>query len=106
MKDPIERQAAIDEIQRFLGYIDQDMIDRIKIGLRKLPTIEAEPVKRGEWTEKSVHEVDEISSDGWQSARCSVCGRYHTTPYLYFFTEDPYCPSCGARMVQEEGEIE
>ena len=34
----------------------------------------------------------------WQSAKCSVCGKYHTTPYLYHFYWHDYCPSCGAKM--------
>lgn len=91
MKDPIERQAAIDEIQRFLGYIDQDMIDRIKIGLRKLPTIE--PVKHGRWIGKPIA--------GYSTVRCSVCKET--------FTENTgrwnYCPNCGAKMPAEEREI-
>ena len=46
MTDPIERQAAIDEIARWIGYIDEDMILRIQTGLKKVPSaltiIEAE----------------------------------------------------------------
>lgn len=53
-------------------------------------------MKHGEWLEK---EVSRITLDGeMQSARCSCCGRYHTTPFLYYFTEYRYCPNCGARM--------
>lgn len=43
MDDLISRQAAINEVQRFLGYLDQDMIDRIKIAISRLPS--AEPKK-------------------------------------------------------------
>lgn len=62
--------------------------------------IDAEPVKHGRWEEKDIIEDRKgmgIISD-WQSARCSVCGKYHTTPYAYYFTNYEYCPSCGARM--------
>lgn len=55
---------------------------------------------RGRWMERSVDEGDAI--DQWQSARCSVCGRYHTTPYMYYFTGDNFCPNCGARMEDDD----
>lgn len=58
---------------------------------------------RGEWTEKNVIHEDEADRtfETWQTARCSNCGKYHTTPYLYYFDNYNYCPNCGARM--EEG---
>lgn len=43
--DCIDRQAAIDEIGRFIGYIDEDMIERIRIGLKRLPS--AQPEQHG-----------------------------------------------------------
>lgn len=52
----------------------------------------------GEWKEKSVDFDEDDLIEAWQSARCSICGHYHTTPYLYNFNEFRYCPSCGARM--------
>lgn len=61
---------------------------------------------RGEWTEKNVIYEDEADRtfETWQTARCSNCGKYHTTPYLYYFDNYNYCPNCGARM--EEGEAD
>ena len=41
--DTISRQAAIDEIARWIGYIDEDMILRIQTGLKKLPSAQPEP---------------------------------------------------------------
>ena len=63
-------------------------------------------VVHGEWLEKEV--VDNTDEDfvwkieQWQSARCSVCGKYHTTPYMYYFDNFNYCPNCGARMEGKE----
>lgn len=56
-------------------------------------------VKHGEWIEKETFydENADVISD-WQSARCSVCNTYHTTPYSYYFTDYNFCPNCGARM--------
>ena len=59
------------------------------------PAIEPER-KTGEWEEREVSSEQII--DEWQSARCSVCGLYHTTPYMYYFNDFNFCPSCGARM--------
>lgn len=52
--------------------------------------------KTGKWEERKVSSEKVI--DEWQSARCSVCGRYDTRPYLYYFDEPRFCSWCGARM--------
>lgn len=53
-------------------------------------------MRHGKWLEK---DVSHINLEGeMQSARCSCCGLYHTTPFLYYFKEYKYCPNCGARM--------
>ena len=62
---------------------------------------------KGEWVEKDVTSLDdelddENVIDEWQSAKCSICGRYHTTPYLYCFNNYNYCPHCGADMRGEK----
>ena len=54
---------------------------------------------KGEWLEKEVHEKGVCEDiEEWQSAKCSVCGRYHTTPYMYYFSDYNFCPNCGADM--------
>lgn len=65
---------------------------------------EVKPVVRGEWKECEIVQErgDEPIIDEWQSARCSVCGKYHTTPYMYFFDHFNYCPNCGAKMERRE----
>lgn len=60
-----------------------------------IPTIEPEP-KTGKWGERKVS--NERVIDEWQSARCSVCEKYHTTPYMYYFDDFNFCPNCGSRM--------
>lgn len=59
MNDPIERADAINEIVRWKGYIDEDMISRIQIGLKKLPS--AQPEQR--WI--PVTQLPELDEDGY-----------------------------------------
>jgi len=61
-------------------------------------------IPRGEWEDKEVFNEtdDDHIVDEWQSARCSVCGKYHTTPYMYYFDNFNFCPNCGADMRGEE----
>ena len=58
----------------------------------------------GEWLEKTVCNDEDNGIDAWQSARCSKCGKYHTTPYMYYFNDYEFCPNCGARMESEQNE--
>lgn len=68
------------------------------------PTIKER--KAGRWLEKKVfHEVESSTPiEQWQSAKCSVCGKYHTTPYLYYFNDYAFCPNCG--VIMKEGETD
>ena len=63
------------------------------------PTADVVERKTGKWVERKVAYAG--ANIEVQSARCSVCNRYHTTPYLYSFYLDNYCPNCGARMEVE-----
>lgn len=54
------------------------------------------------WIEKEIFNNDDKTIDEWQSAKCSKCGLYHTTPYQYYFTEYKYCPNCGEPMREEQ----
>jgi len=60
MDDPISRQEAISEISRFSGYLDEDMITRLHIGIKKLPS--AQP---------------DFSCEGCQTPKhiCGICMR-------------------------------
>jgi hypothetical protein len=66
--------------------------------ITKAPEVEKRAT--GEWLELDVDYL--IGSTEMQSAKCSVCGRYHTTPYRYYFSHYDYCPSCGAMMEKSE----
>ena len=62
---------------------------------------------QGEWEEKTTFHNgdDDPIIEEWQSAKCSVCGKYHTTPYLYYFNDYNFCPHCGAD-IRKDGKYE
>ena len=60
-------------------------------------------IERGEWAEKEVFDSSG-HVDMLQSARCTKCNKYHTTPYSYYFTDYSFCPNCGADMRKGEEE--
>lgn len=95
MTDLISRQAAIKEAYKIV--IDGEVYEVVQVEtLMGLPSADAVSVRYGHWEECEV--LDENCVEVCQSARCSICGRYHTTPYMYYFDQYKYCPNCGARM--------
>lgn len=59
-----------------------------------------------EWLERQVVPVRKSGIEEVQVAKCPYCKRYHTTPYMYYFTEYKFCPNCGHRMEAENGKTE
>ena len=58
----------------------------LKKEIEALPTIEAEPVKHGEWIEKPFL----LGTSNF----CSLCDSFYGMPHGKF----KYCPNCGAKM--------
>jgi hypothetical protein len=54
----------------------------------KAPTIEAEPVRHGEWIDTGIEEFGLIYS----GYKCSQCG------FILYGNQTKYCPNCGAKM--------
>lgn len=52
------------------------------------------------WLDRQISWPEEMCP--MQSARCSECGKWLTTPYLYWFEEFRYCPNCGEEMNNDE----
>ena len=81
--DMISRKMAIDEIARWIGYLDEDMICRIQIGLKRLPSAQPQR-KKGKWI------------DG----QCSICG-CDIPAYIIDWKwqkdmDAKFCPNCGS----------
>lgn len=86
----ITLEQAIDRLHE-LGWMQEH--DRIL-------TESAQERKKGNWMEKEVLSLDEPGIQ-LQSCKCSVCERYDTRPYMYFFSEPHFCPNCGAKMEEK-----
>ena len=81
MSDPIDRQAAIDEIKEIYEWHDNVTKERIIEHFKQLPSAE----RTGRWIENEF------------GAYCSECGLYayrsNGIPW-----KSNYCPMCGARL--------
>ena len=84
MIDLISRQDAL----FILSNLNSAWVGYEKVS--RLPTIDAVPVKHGEW-------IDPAAADCY---RCSVCEEYTQMemPRLLYH----YCPNCGAKMDGEK----
>ena len=98
--DLISRADAIDAVASITMSIHLSEVICDK--LLALPSADA---VHGEWVEKEVMVDEDTNITEWQSARCSVCGKYHTTPYMYYFDNFNFCPNCGAKMDGERREL-
>lgn len=64
----------------------------------EFPAIEPKR-KPGKWIDKEVvDDRKDAKIQQWQQARCSVCNKWHTTPYMYYFNDYDFCPNCGTDM--------
>lgn len=109
-KEYIERELAEKTIDRFEGYLDDDMIFRIKYALRKhIPAADVAPVKHGHWILLRESEITGFNPEfagrdpigGYQ---CSNCKEEAIFDCNDEFVLSSYCPNCGAKMDGGEGE--
>lgn len=102
ISDLISRAAAldtIDGIKPMQGNMEQLAMKALCwAAVKTTPAVDAVPVRHGKWEERRVAALEETSIDAWQSAKCTNCGKYNTTPYIYSFTDYQFCPNCGAKM--------
>ena len=89
MADYISREAAVKEIYRFDGYLDDDMIWRLHYALRKIPA--AADVRPMTEISDAVDEVLDFLNEN------SNCMPYHIYSALFDLVSG-ICPHCGADM--------
>ena len=84
--DLISRRAVINEIERWFGYLDEDMIARISIGISKLPSADRPQV---EW----IPCEERLPDDGKWAIWCSSDGvigiaRFKEDCYNHFYPNE------------------
>ena len=78
--------------------ITRNEYKRITAVLYEMPTIDAVPVKHGEW----IKYVDDDPTFDYQ--KCSVCNEGRPMENFYGLPEN-YCPNCGAKMDGGEDDV-
>lgn len=87
--DYISREAAIKEVYRFDGYLDDDMECRLHYALKRLPAADVVERKKGKWIPVT---------NGRGGCECSQCHTYAPSYQSGVEYKSAYCPSCGAKM--------
>lgn len=95
-KDTISRRAVIEEIERWLGYIDDDMVRRMQIGMKRLPSAQPERIK-ARWILAENQRPEDMENDNYLFI-CSNCG---STDLHSKRVPVSYCWDCGAEMLRE-----
>lgn len=49
MRKILNEDDVLKEIDRWIGYLDEDMITRIKIGIKKLPSAQPELIEKASY---------------------------------------------------------
>lgn len=101
MSDLISRQAAIKAIEDLQDCYNgfSDTYDKACIigVIEEVPTIKAEPIKHGRWSEK--HYCSNLT--GYDYA--VICSECEKPTYRQFAEPTPdYCSNCGAKMDLDE----
>ena len=84
--------AAIGAADEYDGGYNFERDRKIRDALMALPTVDAEPVKRGHW----IYHPD-WQADGECGYECSACGMGSDVDYQF-------CMRCGARMDGKDGD--
>lgn len=88
--------GKLGEIITLIKVYAKDMVDAT-------PTADVRENIKGEWLDcEVVHDRKDAKITDWQQARCSICGKWHTTPYMYNWDHFDYCPNCGAQMINDK----
>lgn len=93
MQEMINRQSALSVCKEY-GWIDDEVfiegyntaIKDMREAIKKLPTVEAEPVRHGRWIMLEPYGVLHT-----HCRKCSECGEIKAQELTNF------CPNCGAR---------
>ena len=87
---------CVELYKRNMSYILGEDSDQVQAINTCIDIIKDAEDNVGYWENIDVNTTDQIGN--WQTAKCSKCGLYHTTPYLYNIHLYNFCPNCGADM--------
>ena len=104
----ISREAAIVEIKRFIGYLDEDMIERLQVAIKRIPAEDVQPVVRGEYEKRTVlfplpwdggpldydNYDEKTHSEREEHWVCPNCGK----DFGESRPTDSFCSKCGAAL--------
>jgi hypothetical protein len=105
MSELVKRKDVVEALYEAIRTdLKGTFTDSMSLAIAMAENIPSVERKKGKWVEISWSEPDPnvcCTSYSIQSAKCSICGKYHTTPYLHSLNYFPYCPNCGAEMRDE-----
>ena len=89
----IDADALLKRLSLWLDEYGFIIFESVKDDINDAPTVDAEPVRHGQWVENN-------GRYGWY---CSQCKKENNYAYDYnennvIELQDHYCPNCGARM--------
>lgn len=100
----IDADALIESIKHGLwdwetvnGIESRTVLEQTIQDIRNEPTIDAEPVRHGEWIKENIVLTSLPPQRRWH---CSVCGSIKDGYDESILT--PYCSNCGAEMDEQE----
>lgn len=111
-EDAISRKVVLDKIKEVCFSKEQEWVDfRFSRGnngqrdfiikfIESLPSVVSQS-KVGQWVRWYEHEETEKYIANIPRCKCSECNREHSPYEASLFN---YCPNCGARMAESEGE--
>lgn len=83
MAEYIDREAAIKEVYRFDGYLDDDLEWRLHYALKKLPAADVKPV---------------IHAHFYVDEGCAYCSNCRNNFKKAILKAVKFCPMCGAQI--------
>lgn len=98
----IDRRKAVNEIDRFAGYLDNDMIYRIKYALCEIHIADGQEIVHGRWVgfPECLKYPNAYADDHIVCSACEECFSVLDNCTERF----DYCPHCGAIMDLEDTE--
>ncbi len=128
----ISLNAVLTEVSRWIGYLDEDMISRIQIGIKRLPSVTScEDAISRDAVIKLAYDMSEIDGEHfgepcmvvdvediqqlpsvtpktghwkvmYEPKNMVVCSKCGKCAYLYNNRGSAYCPHCGCAMFEPQ----